>query len=187
MLIFAITMGVAMADNLETATFAGGCFWCMEPPFEKIDGVASVISGYTGGDEADPSYFQVASGRTHHAEAVEIKYDPSKVSYEKLLDVFWRNIDPTQKDGQFADKGPQYRSAIFTHNDDQMKMAEASKAALTAAGKFEKPIVTEITAAGTFYKAEQHHQHYYKKNSIHYKSYQFLSGRGPYLKKPWGP
>jgi peptide methionine sulfoxide reductase msrA/msrB len=172
--------------KLEKATFAGGCFWCMEPPFEEIDGVVEVISGYSGGKEKNPTYEQVASGKTGHAEAVQITYDPSKVSYEKLLEVFWRQIDPTDNGGQFADRGPQYRISIFYHNDEQKSLAEKSKETLTKSGKFKKPIVTEIHPYTRFYPAEDYHQDFYKKNSSRYKSYKHYSGRDPYLKKVWG-
>lgn len=173
-------------ERFEKATFAGGCFWCMEPPFEKLDGVVSVTAGYTGGTEKHPTYPQVSSGKTGHAEAVEIVYDPSKVTYEKLLEVFWRNIDPTTPNQQFADKGTQYRTAIFYHNEEQKQLAIESKEHLEKSGKFDRPIVTEIVSAATFYPAEEYHQDYYKKNSIHYKLYRIGSGREGYLKHVWG-
>lgn len=181
-------LGSVYSENhkLEKATFAGGCFWCMEPAFEEIDGVTEVISGYTGGEEKNPTYEQVASGKTGHAEAVQITYDPSKVSYEKLLEVFWRQIDPTDDGGQFADRGPQYRTAIFYHNEEQKSLAEKSKEELTKSGKFRKPIATEIRPYSQFYEAEDYHQDYYKKNSARYESYKYYSGREPYLKKVWG-
>jgi len=171
--------------KLEKATFAGGCFWCMEPPFEEIDGVVEVISGYSGGEEKNPTYEEVASGKTGHAEAVQITFDPSKVTYEKLLEVFWRQIDPTDDGGQFADRGAQYRAAIFYHNDEQKSIAEKSKETLTKSGKFKKPVVTEIQPYTQFYKAEDYHQDFYKKNSSRYKSYKYNSGREPYIKKVW--
>jgi len=191
MVLLAVIHDASFADDskdqkFDKASFAGGCFWCMEPPFEKIDGVISVISGYTGGKKVNPNYQEVSSGATDHAEAVEVTYDPNKVDYSKLLDIFWHNIDPTQKDGQFADKGRQYRTAIFYHNDQQKTEAEQSKKALAQSGKFEKPIVTEIVPAGEFYDAEDYHQDYYKKNAAHYKSYSYFSGREPFLKKVWG-
>jgi methionine-S-sulfoxide reductase len=172
--------------NLEKATFAGGCFWCMEPPFEKLDGVNAVISGYTGGHTENPTYEEVSSGRTGHAEAVEVQYDPSRITYAKLLDVFWHNIDPTTKDRQFVDIGSQYRTAIFYHNEEQRRLAEESKRMLDASGRFGKPIVTEIVPAGKFYPAEEYHQDYYKKSSTRYKFYRFNSGRDQYLDRIWG-
>jgi len=179
-----------MADNsstqIEKATFAGGCFWCMEPPFDQLDGVISTTSGYAGGDELNPTYKQVSSGQTGHTEVIQIEYDPAVVDYQKLLDVFWRNIDPTAVDRQFVDVGKQYRSAIFYHNDEQKQLALASKQSLAASGSFEKPIVTEITALNTFYKAEEYHQDYYQKNPVRYKFYRYNSGRDQYLKKKWG-
>ena len=170
----------------EKATFAGGCFWCMEPPFEQLEGVKAVVSGYTGGKKEKPTYEEVSSGRTSHAEAVQITYDPAIVSYEKLLEVFWRNIDPTTEDAQFADVGSQYRTAIFYHSEEQRRLAEASKERLAKSGKFARPIVTEIQPAGPFYPAEEYHQDYYKKNPGHYKRYRFGSGREGFLKKTWG-
>lgn len=168
------------------AMFAGGCFWCMEPPFEKLDGVSSVTSGYTGGTEQHPTYDQVSSGKTGHAESIQIHYDPSKINYQQLLEVFWMNIDPTQIRGQFADQGSQYRTAVFYHTDEQQQLAEASKDALQRSGKFDKPIVTEIVPASAFYPAEDYHQDYYKKNAIRYKLYRAGSGREGFLKKLWG-
>jgi len=168
------------------ATFAGGCFWCMEPPFEKLDGVSSVISGYMGGMVDDPTYEQVSAGVTGHAEVVQVTYDPSKVSYEQLLELFWRNIDPTTKDQQFADVGSQYRSGIFAHTAEQEEAAKVSKEKMDRSGIFEGPIVTEISPAGEFYPAEDYHQDYYKKNPIRYKYYRHGSGRDGYLKQVWG-
>jgi peptide methionine sulfoxide reductase msrA/msrB len=170
--------------NEEKATFAGGCFWCMQPPFEKLDGVVRVVSGYTGGTGANPTYEDYA--QKGHIEAVEITYEPSKISYSQLLDVFWRQIDPTDPRGQFVDRGPQYRSAIFFHNEEQKKLAEMSKEALGKSGKFDKPIVTEIIKASAFHKAEDYHQDYHKKNPIRYKYYRFNSGRDRFLDKVWG-
>ena len=169
-----------------TATFAGGCFWCMEPPFEKLAGVISVTSGYTGGTKENPTYEEVSSGKTGHAEAIQVVYDPSKVSYEKLLETFWHNVDPTQPDGQFTDHGRQYRTAIFYHDEEQKRLAEASKQQLERSGKFNKPIVTEIVPATIFYRAEEYHQDYYKKNSVHYKLYRLGSGREGFVRKVWG-
>jgi methionine-S-sulfoxide reductase len=174
------------AKTLEKATFAGGCFWCMEPPFEKLKGVDAVISGYTGGMTENPKYEEVSSGRTGHAEAVEVHYDPSQITYGELLDVFWRNIDPTTRDRQFVDTGSQYRTAIFYHNDEQKRLAEDSKKKLDASARFGKPIVTEIVSAGKFYRAEEYHQDYYKKSSKRYTFYRFNSGRDQYLERIWG-
>ncbi len=177
----------AGADSgYRKATFAGGCFWCMEPPFEKLDGVIGVTPGYTGGNKKDPTYQEVSYGGTGHAEAIQVLYDPAKVTYDQLLDVFWRQIDPTDPGGQFADRGSQYRTAIFYHDEEQKRLAEASKEALQASGKFEKPIVTEIVEATEFYPAEEYHQDYYKKNPVHYKRYRAGSGREGYLKETWG-
>ena len=174
------------ADKYQKATFAGGCFWCMQPPFDKLDGVVSTSVGYTGGSKDDPTYEEVCSGTTGHTEAIEIVYDPQKVSYDRLLVVFWQNIDPTTLNAQFADSGTQYRTAIFYHNDKQKSTAESSKENLEKSGKFEKPIVTEISPATTFFKAEEYHQKYYKKNSNRYKMYKYGSGRSQYLEKVWG-
>ncbi len=176
----------ASTKEYAKATFAGGCFWCMEPPFEKLQGVISVTSGYTGGVKDNPTYEEVSSGRTGHAEAVEITYDPAQISYEKLLDVFWRNIDPTTKDRQFVDSGSQYRTAVFYHNEGQKRLAEETKAKLERSGRFGKPIVTEIVPAGKFYPAEEYHQDYYKKTAANYIFYRFNSGRDQYLKRIWG-
>jgi peptide methionine sulfoxide reductase msrA/msrB len=170
--------------KLETAIFAGGCFWCMTPPFEKLPGVVQVISGYTGGHTKNPTYENYAEGG--HIEAVEVIYDPSKITYSQLLDVFWRQIDPTDGGGQFVDRGPQYRSAIFYLDDRQKELAEKSKADLSRTGRFKKPIVTEIMKASAFYKAEDYHQDYYKKNPIRYEFYRYRSGRDQFLKSVWG-
>ncbi len=171
--------------NLETATFAGGCFWCVESDFEKIDGVSEAISGYTGGHEEDPTYKQVSSGRTGHLEAVQVVYDPSKVTYGELLDVFWRHVDPTDPGGQFVDEGPQYRTAIFYHNEEQRELAQKSKEEMDNSNIFDKPIVTEILSLSEFYRAEDYHQDYYKKNPIRYKYYRYRSGRDQFLDKVW--
>ena len=171
---------------LAKATFAGGCFWCMEPPFEALDGVVSVTSGYTGGTKLNPTYEEVSAGGTGHAESVEIAYDPAKVSYEKLLDVFWHNVDPTTANRQFCDKGTQYRTAIFYHDDTQHRLAEESKQALERAHTLPGPIVTEIVAAGTFYPAEEYHQDYAKKNPIRYRYYRYGCGRDARLREVWG-
>ena len=174
------------APRLEKATFAGGCFWCMTPPFEKLDGVKEVVSGYTGGHTVNPTYEDVTSETTGHLESVEVIYDPAKVTYEKLLDVFWGQINPTDAGGQFVDRGPSYKSAIFYHNEEQKRLAEESKKKLAESGRFDKPIVTEIRPAGPFYPAEDYHQDYWKKNPVRYKFYRFNSGRDQYLEKTWG-
>jgi peptide-methionine (S)-S-oxide reductase len=167
-----------------TATFAGGCFWCVEADFDKVAGVISTTSGYIGGHKANPSYEDVVQGGTGHAEAVEIVYDPAKVSYQKLLDVFWHNVDPLVKDRQFCDRGNQYRPGIFYHNDEQRRLAEATKQKYQA--RFKQPIQTEITAASTFYKAEDYHQDYYKKNPARYQFYRYNCGRDARLEELWG-
>jgi peptide-methionine (S)-S-oxide reductase len=172
--------------NLAKATFAGGCFWCMEPPFDKLDGVISTTSGYTGGQTKNPSYEEVSSGGTGHAESVEIVFDPAKISYTQLLDVFWHNIDPLTPDAQFCDHGSQYRTAIFYHNEEQKRLAEASKKALEQSGRFTQPIVTEIVQAGEFYPAEDYHQDYYQKNPLRYSFYRYNCGRDQRLTELWG-
>jgi peptide methionine sulfoxide reductase msrA/msrB len=172
--------------NLQKATFAGGCFWCVEADFEKLPGVVKVISGYTGGHKENPSYEEVSSGTTGHVEAVQVYYDPSKIIYEELLDYFWKHIDPTDPGGQFVDRGSQYRSVIFYHDEEQKRLAEKSKEALSKFGKFNKPIVTEILKFTKFYEAEEYHQDYYKKNPLRYKFYRYNSGRDQFLKKVWG-
>ena len=175
----------AKGGKLAKATFAGGCFWCMEPPFEKLEGVVSVTSGYTGGKESSPAYEEVSSGRTGHVEAVQVKYDPSVISYDYLLKVFWRQIDPTDDGGQFADRGKQYRTAIFVLNREEYAEAESSKRELAKSGIFKAPIVTEIRWAEPFYAAEGYHQDYYKKNPDNYKRYRRGSGREDFLKSIW--
>lgn len=178
---------IAMDDqHLETAVFAGGCFWCVESDLEKVDGVADVVSGYAGGHVENPTYQQVSAGGTGHLEVVQVRYDPEKVDYETLLGVFWRHVDPTDPGGQFVDRGDQYRTAIFYKNPDQKQKAEASKAALAASGRFDKPIATEILPLGKFYPAEEYHQDYYKKSSIRYKYYRWNSGRDQFIDKVWG-
>ena len=172
--------------GFEKATFAGGCFWCMQPPFDELVGVISTTVGYTGGKEENPTYEQVSSGRTGHAEAIEILYDPSKISYSQLLEVFWRNIDPTTINRQFSDYGTQYRTAIFYHDEEQKRLAKKSKEQLQKSGRFNKEIVTEITPASAYYKAEEYHQKYYLKNPIRYKLYRVGSGRDDFLKSIWG-
>lgn len=173
-------------DSYAKATFAGGCFWCMEHPFEKLEGVIDVVSGYTGGHKDDPTYEEVSSGRTGHMEAVQIRYDPFKITFSELLDVFWKQIDPTDPGGQFVDRGRQYGTAIFYHSEEQRIMAEKSKEELESSGQFNKSIVTEIRTASRFYLAEDYHQDYYKKNPIRYKYYRYNSGRDRYLKGKWG-
>jgi len=174
----------AATQKTATATFAGGCFWCVEADFDKVAGVISTTSGYIGGRTPNPTYEQVSAGGTGHAEAVEIVYDPAKVSYEKLLDVFWHNVDPLVKDRQFCDRGDQYRTAIFYHGEEQKRAAEASKVAVQA--RFKEPIVTQIVPAGPFTKAEEYHQDYYVKNPVRYKFYRFNCGRDARLEELWG-
>ena len=182
-----IAITAVMAEtNLEKATFAGGCFWCMEHPFDELPGVVSVTSGYTGGQKKNPTYKEVSAGGTGHAESVQIVYDPAKVTYEKLLNVFWHNIDPTAKDRQFCDSGHQYRSAIFYHTEEQHRLALQSKALLEKNKTFKEPVVTEIVQVTEFYPAEDYHQHYYKKNPIRYKFYRTGCGRDRRLKELWG-
>ena len=180
---------VVLADEAvqpQQAIFAGGCFWCMEPPFEKLEGVSAVISGFTGGQLANPSYEQVIAGHTGHVEAVEIHFDPQLVSYEQLLHIFWRQINPTDGGGQFVDRGDHYRSAIFYLNDAQRLAAEHSRDELAASGVFTLPIVTAILPAGPFYPAEEYHQDYYKKNPLRYRYYRYGSGRDGFLDRVWG-
>lgn len=170
----------------KKATFAGGCFWCVEHAFEKIEGVITVISGYTGGHDENPTYEKVCSGNTGHVEAVQISYNPDKVTYENLLDIYWMQIDPTDREGQFVDKGSQYKTAIFYHNDEQKRLAVISKKNLIESGRFEDPIVTEIREFSQFYEAEEHHQDYCTKNPLRYNYYRDMSGRDQYLQKVWG-
>ena len=181
-----VTAEEAVTSGAAVATFAGGCFWCMEPPYDKLDGVHSTVSGYIGGEKLNPTYREVSAGSTGHTEAVQITYDPAKVSYEKLLDVFWVNIDPTVSDRQFCDRGNQYRTGIFYHGDEQRELAQASKSKLESTKPFKDPIVTEITAADTFYPAEDYHQDYYKKNPLRYKFYRYNCGRNKRLDELWG-
>jgi methionine-S-sulfoxide reductase len=171
----------------EQATLAGGCFWCLEEALEKIPGIVSAISGYTGGSLKNPTYEQVSSGRTGHTEAVRITFDPSRVTYAHILEVFWRNIDPVDASGQFCDRGSQYRAGIFVHDETQRRTAEASRQAMAASGRFKHPIATEIVAAGPFYVAEDYHQDYYKKNPFQYRFYKFSCGRERRLEQIWGP
>ena len=186
-----LILGLALAlpvhaQKTEKATFAAGCFWCTEEAFEKVPGVISAVSGYTGGTVKGPSYDQVSTGRTGHTEAVEVTYDPSKVSYEKLLDVFWLNHDPTVKDRQFCDSGSQYRPEIFWHTEEQKRLAEASKAKWEKQKPFRQPILTPISKASAFYPAEDYHQDYYKKNALQYKFYVTGCGRYDRLDRLWG-
>jgi peptide methionine sulfoxide reductase msrA/msrB len=173
-------------SNIKIATFAGGCFWCSESDYRKLPGVIKVISGYTGGHKQNPTYEEVSAGSTGHVEAIQVHYDPTQISYEGLLNVFWRHIDPTDPGGQFADRGPQYKTAIFYHDQEQKKMAEISKEALDRSGKFSKPIATEIKPAGTFYAAEEYHQNYSQKNPLRYRNYRWGSGRDQYIINNWG-
>lgn len=173
-------------DKVHVATFAGGCFWCTEADFEKLPGVIKVTSGYTGGKETNPTYGQVSSGKTGHVEAVQIYYDPAKITYEALLDRFWKHIDPTDAGGQFVDRGPQYRSAIFYHNEEQRRLAERSKEELQRSGRFKRPIVTEILKFKAFYEAEDYHQDFSQKESLKYHLYRMGSGRDQFLKEVWG-
>lgn len=176
----------ASVPRLEKAAFAGGCFWCMETEFDKLEGVKTVISGYTGGHKKNPTYEEVSSGVTGHAESIEVTYDPAVVSYSKLLDVFWHNIDPTVKDRQFCDVGAQYRTAIWYYTEEQRRLAEESKNALEKSHRFKGPIYTEITQATQFYPAEDYHQKYYQKNPLRYKFYRYNCGRDQRLKELWG-
>ena len=190
--VFAISLAagsatqVAVPPGHAVATFAGGCFWCMEPPYDKLPGVVATISGYTGGAKVNPTYQEVSSGTTGHAEAVQVVYDPKKVTYEQLLDVFWHNVDPTVKDRQFCDGGSQYRTGIFYHDEAQRKAAEASKAALEKSKPFKQALVTPIEMANAFYPAEEYHQDYYKKNPVRYQIYRSGCGRDARLKELWG-
>jgi peptide-methionine (S)-S-oxide reductase len=178
--------GQASDARYEKATFAGGCFWCMEPPFDELTGVISTTSGYTGGRTKNPTYEEVSSGVTGHAEAVEVVFDPTKITYARLLEVFWKNIDPLTPNRQFCDSGTQYRSGIYYHTEEQKRLAEASKKALESSGRFEQPIVTEIVAVSAFYRAEEYHQDYYRKNPIRFKFYKYNCGRAQRLQELWG-
>ncbi|MDD5258374.1 MAG: peptide-methionine (R)-S-oxide reductase MsrB [bacterium] len=179
-----ISAGEKGVKTMDKAIFAGGCFWCMQPPFEKLNGVTAVSSGYTGGTGPNPTYDNYA--QKGHIEAVEIIYDPSKISYAKLLDIFWKQINPTDQGGQFCDRGPQYRSAIFYLDEEQKQAAERSKIELGKTGRYDQPVITEIIKASAFYTAEEYHQDYYKKNPIRYKFYRYNCGRDRYLEKIWG-
>ncbi len=172
-------------SEIALATFAGGCFWCMEPPYDELDGVISTIAGYIGGTTPNPTYGQVTTGRTGHTEAMEVRYDPSKITYQELLDVFWVNIDPTVDDRQFCDRGNQYRAGIFYHDAEQKALAEASRQKIIDSGRFDR-VVTEVTPASTFYRAEEYHQDYYIKNPLRYKFYRYNCGRDRRLEELWG-
>ena len=172
--------------SAKSAIFAGGCFWCMQPPFDHAKGVIKTVVGYTGGKESDANYSAVSGHKTQHRESIEVTYDPAQISYDQLLDIFWRNINPTQADGQFHDIGLSYQAAIYFSNDEEKKTAEASKQKLASSGKFQKPIVTEILPATKFYPAEEYHQKYYLKSTADYEAYHVGSGRVAYLEKIWG-
>ncbi len=172
-------------EKYEKAVFAGGCFWCMQPPFDYLDGVITTTAGYTGGPEKSPTYKEVAYGRTGHTEAIEVIYDPEVISYDKLLTIFWMNIDPTDADGQFVDRGKQYRPGVFYLNESQKKTAIKSKNKLEKYGKFDEPIVVEITKLDEFWDAEEYHQMYYKKKPMHYRTYRVGSGRDKFIEKTW--
>ena len=174
------------AQTLAQATFAGGCFWCIEAPFDQVEGVVEAVSGYTGGERENPTYKEVSTGATRHIESVLVTFDPEAVSYSQLLDIYWRQFDPTDPGGSFYDRGHQYTAAIFYHDEEQRTLAEASKQALDASGRFDKPIVTPIRPATTFYPAEEYHQDYYLKNSRHYKRYRRGSGRDRFIEETWG-
>ncbi len=174
------------APSTKTAVFAGGCFWCMQPPFDHAKGVVKTIVGYTGGQKSDANYSEVSNHRTKHREAIQVTYDPAQISYDQLLDIFWRNINPTQADGQFHDIGLSYQAAIYYGNDEEKRLAEASKEKLGKSGRFQKPIATEILAAMPFYPAEDYHQKYYLKNAAEYEAYHVGSGRVSFSEKTWG-
>ena len=178
--------GGTSTPDYETATFAGGCFWCMEPPFDKLDGVISTTSGYTGGHKKSPTYREVSRGGTGHAEAVQVIYDPERISYTELLDTYWHNIDPTSANGQFCDRGDQYRSEIFYHNEAQMQLAVSSRQALAKSKPFREPVVTGISQATEFYPAEDYHQDYYQMNPVRYTFYRYGCGRDKRLEELWG-
>jgi peptide-methionine (S)-S-oxide reductase len=178
--------GRPSGSGLATATFAGGCFWCMEPPFDELAGVVSTTSGYTGGHRRNPTYEDVSAGGTGHAEAVQVTYDPRRIGYAELLDVFWKNVDPTTPDRQFCDMGSQYRTAIFFHDDEQRRLAEQSRQKLEQAGRLKGAIVTQIVPASEFYPAEEYHQDYYRKNPLRYRFYRYNCGRDQRLRELWG-
>jgi peptide-methionine (S)-S-oxide reductase len=178
--------GAQSGGPAGVATFAGGCFWCVEQAFDEVEGVLATTSGYMGGKTVDPTYEQVSSGATGHLESVQVKYDPRRVTYERLLEAFWRNIDPLDGGGQFCDRGPQYRAAIFAHDEAQRRLAEASKDRLQRSGRFDRPIATEVREASTFYAAEEYHQDYYRRNPVRYKFYKYSCGRAQRLEELWG-
>ncbi|HEX3203342.1 MAG TPA: peptide-methionine (S)-S-oxide reductase MsrA [Nitrospiraceae bacterium] len=186
MIVMALPPSLAQEKRFEKATFAGGCFWCMEEALDKVEGVVSTTSGYTGGRKPNPTYEEVSAGGTGHTESVEVLYDPQKVDYSKMLSAFWRNIDPTTPDRQFCDVGDQYRSAIFYHDERQKRLAEESKHALDQGKPFKEPLVTQILPASDFYPAEEYHQNFYQKNPIRYKFYKFNCGRAQRLEQLWG-
>ncbi|MBX3328996.1 MAG: peptide-methionine (S)-S-oxide reductase MsrA [Nitrospira sp.] len=181
-----LSSGVQSAPTTAKAYFAGGCFWCMEEAFEKVDGVIAVVSGYMGGTVANPTYEQVSDGRTGHAESIEVIYDPSKVTYQKLLDAFWRNIDPVTPNAQFCDHGTQYRAVVFYSTDEEKRLSEESKSKIEQSKRLPAPIVTQLVQASTFYQAEDYHQDYYKKNPLRYKYYKYSCGRAQRLEALWG-
>ena len=181
-----LSSGVQSAPTTAKAYFAGGCFWCMEEAFEKVDGVIAVISGYMGGTVANPTYEQVSDGRTGHAESIEVTYDPTKVTYQKLLDAFWRNVDPITPNAQFCDHGNQYRSVVFYGTDEEKRLSEESKSKIEQSKRLPAPIVTQLAQASTFYQAEDYHQDYYKKNPLRYKYYKYSCGRAQRLEALWG-
>ena len=194
-LLFILILATTVAGSLsaqdspaatKTAVLAGGCFWCIQPAFDKAPGVLKTVVGYCGGTEPNPTYELVGTEKTKYRESIEITYDPSKISYGQLLDIYWRQIDPTQGDGQFTDIGPSYRAAIFYGDDAEKKIAETSKAKLAASGKFKKPIVTEIVPAMKFWPAEDYHQKYYQQNPGHFEAFEYGSGRASFQKKNWG-
>lgn len=184
-LCIAVTGGTGYSAEQARAVFAGGCFWCMEEVFEKVEGVVSVTSGYMGGQKTNPTYEEVSAGGTGHAESVEVVYDPAKVSYQKLLDHFWKNVDPVTPNAQFCDHGTQYRAAIFYSNDEEKRQVEASKQAIEQSKRFKEPIVTQIVMASKFYPAEDYHQDFYKKNPAKYKFYKYTCGRAQRLEMLW--
>lgn len=181
-----LTGASAQDDSVATATFAGGCFWCMEPPYDELDGVLSTVVGYAGGHVVDPTYDEVSMGGTGHAEVVRVTYDPEKIGYEELLDVFWHNIDPLDAGGQFCDRGNQYRSEIFVESERQLRLASASKRALAESGQLSGKIATDVTRLEAFYPAEDYHQDYYEKNPVRYRFYKFTCGREARLEEVWG-
>lgn len=183
--LYAVAVGENNPAQYKTAVFGGGCFWCMEPPFEALEGVIDVKAGYSGGEEKNPSYEQVSSGSTSHIESVQVVYDPKKISYSELLDTFWRYVDPTDPGGQFADRGNHYKTAIFYADDEEKQAANKSKQALSDSGVFSRPIVTAVLPLKPFYPAEEYHQDYYKKNSVHYEAYKVGSGRAGFLENTW--